>query len=461
MVADIGHANCRFGQAGQDAPRLVFRTDMGRLSEQGADRFIVGDSALRVLRENLDIVSPFNEGDIEWNAMESLLRYGLDSCLLHVDQRDYPLLLAENQFQTNSQKEKLIEMAFESFDIPALYSCHNATLSAFASGRPTGLIVDLGAAETRCTPIADGYALKRSIVASHRGGFYLDQVFAEALQKDFSSISSNDVRGKKRSRDGTQEQAPFPIMTPWYQCCGTSSKIDAFQTPTPSFQKMHCMDTLRDVRHWMCFIPTSRESSPGMSSQSAQSSTSEEHYDVGNIIASIPPYELPDGTRINSSPELTLVVEQHLFDPNFPSSSLNKSSGEVYNLLNKQKSSVNQHGEFSAHYDNKADLAGLVHQAALRADVDARKELLANVVVVGGGSLTDGVIPRLQSDLSRLLPAHIKTKVISSMLPIERHHSAWIGGSILGICGSFQQLWISREEYQEYGSIIHRQRCVH
>lgn len=55
----------------------------------------------------------------------------------------------------------------------------------------------------------------------------------------------------------------------------------------------------------------------------------------------------------------------------------------------------------------------------------------------------------------------LQAKVVPSLLALERQHAAWLGGSILGICGSFQQLWISREEYQEHGSGIHRQRCVH
>lgn len=37
-------------------------------------------------------------------------------------------------------------------------------------------------------------------------------------------------------------------------------------------------------------------------------------------------------------------------------------------------------------------------------------------------------------------------------LPLERQHAAWVGGSILGICGSFQQLWLNRAEYEELGA---------
>jgi actin-related protein len=37
--------------------------------------------------------------------------------------------------------------------------------------------------------------------------------------------------------------------------------------------------------------------------------------------------------------------------------------------------------------------------------------------------------------------------------PIERKYSSWIGGSILGCLGSFQQMWVSKQEYEESGKV--------
>ena len=51
-------------------------------------------------------------------------------------------------------------------------------------------------------------------------------------------------------------------------------------------------------------------------------------------------------------------------------------------------------------------------------------------------------------------------KLVTS-LPVERQHAAWIGGSILGICGSFQQLWLTRAEYEELGAHRAAQRFCH
>jgi actin-related protein len=42
--------------------------------------------------------------------------------------------------------------------------------------------------------------------------------------------------------------------------------------------------------------------------------------------------------------------------------------------------------------------------------------------------------------------------------PQEKYHAAWIGASVLSICGSFQQSWISKAEYEEHGSNILMER---
>lgn len=36
---------------------------------------------------------------------------------------------------------------------------------------------------------------------------------------------------------------------------------------------------------------------------------------------------------------------------------------------------------------------------------------------------------------------------------MERRYSSWVGGSILGCLGSFQQLWVSKQEYEESGKV--------
>lgn len=53
----------------------------------------------------------------------------------------------------------------------------------------------------------------------------------------------------------------------------------------------------------------------------------------------------------------------------------------------------------------------------------------------------------------------MRLKIISANSSSERRYGAWIGGSILSSLGSFQQMWLSRQEYEESGKLI-LERCA-
>jgi actin-related protein len=99
-----------------------------------------------------------------------------------------------------------------------------------------------------------------------------------------------------------------------------------------------------------------------------------------------------------------------------------------------------------------------VHDATFRSimqcDIDVRRALYANVVLSGGTTMFQGIGERMTKELSRMAPSTMKIKVIA---PPERKYSVWIGGSILSSLSTFQQMWVSREEYNESGpGIVHR-----
>ena len=96
----------------------------------------------------------------------------------------------------------------------------------------------------------------------------------------------------------------------------------------------------------------------------------------------------------------------------------------------------------------------LVQSAIQCCDPDIRKDLYGNVVLAGGNTLFPGIADRMQKELTALAPSTMKIKIIA---PPERKYSVWIGGSILASLSTFQQMWISKEEYDESGpSIVHR-----
>jgi len=94
------------------------------------------------------------------------------------------------------------------------------------------------------------------------------------------------------------------------------------------------------------------------------------------------------------------------------------------------------------------------YNSIMKCDVDIRKDLYANTILTGGSTMFPGIADRMAKEIAALAPPTMKIKVIA---PPERKYSTWIGSSILASLSTFQQMWISKQEYDESGaSIVHR-----
>ncbi|KAJ6561863.1 actin family [Mycena capillaripes] len=95
-----------------------------------------------------------------------------------------------------------------------------------------------------------------------------------------------------------------------------------------------------------------------------------------------------------------------------------------------------------------------IYNSIQKCDLDLRRELYGNIVLSGGSTMFPGIADRMQRELSVLAPPSVKVKIHA---PPERKCSVWIGGSILTSLSTFQNMWCSKQEYDESGpGIIHR-----
>ncbi|XP_043940997.1 actin-like [Protopterus annectens] len=94
------------------------------------------------------------------------------------------------------------------------------------------------------------------------------------------------------------------------------------------------------------------------------------------------------------------------------------------------------------------------YTSIMKCDPDIHKLLYPNIVLSGGSSMFPGIAERMQKEITGLAPSSAKVKIIAKP---QRDYSAWNGGSNLACMSTFQQMWISKKEYDEFGpSIIHR-----
>merc|ERR1712184_149198 len=99
----------------------------------------------------------------------------------------------------------------------------------------------------------------------------------------------------------------------------------------------------------------------------------------------------------------------------------------------------------------------LTFSSIMKCDVDIRKDLYANIVMSGGTTMFTDIDKRVQKEMKNLAPQSMTIKIVA---PPERKYSVWIGGSILASLSTFEEMWVTKQEYDESGpSIVHR-KCT-
>ncbi|KAM9368006.1 actin-like protein 7B [Phaethornis superciliosus] len=88
-------------------------------------------------------------------------------------------------------------------------------------------------------------------------------------------------------------------------------------------------------------------------------------------------------------------------------------------------------------------------------DRNLHKKIAGNILLCGGSTMMKGFAERFQMELAKLCPSDNLTIFASP----QRRFSVWTGGSILASLHSFQELWVSRSEYEEGGPSCILRKC--
>ena len=101
-----------------------------------------------------------------------------------------------------------------------------------------------------------------------------------------------------------------------------------------------------------------------------------------------------------------------------------------------------------------------LNNSIMKCDVDIRQDLYSNIVLSGGNTLFPGFAERIEKEMSNVGWWHTKSPTkINVIAHPERKYATWIGGSILASMPTFEQHWITKQEYEEIGPKIVHKKC--
>lgn len=199
LVFDNGSGMCKAGFSGDDAPRSVFPCIIGRpkhdmcmvgLNEQ--DTF-VGDEA-QVRRGILTLSYPLHHGIVtNWDDMEKIWHYTFYN-ELRVNPEEHPVMLTEAPMNPKSNREKITQIMFEQFNVPAMYISIQAVLTLYAAGRTTGVVMDSGDGVTHFVPIFEGFSLPHAICRLDIAGRDLTDFMQKLLMERGYNLTSSAER---------------------------------------------------------------------------------------------------------------------------------------------------------------------------------------------------------------------------------------------------------------------------
>ena len=167
LVVDNGSGWIKAGLAQQESPKCVFPSIVGRrrvTSEKYFGEVVITDIHIPRLSY------PIERGIVtNWDDMECLWRY-MFSDLLNVSPEEHSLLITEPPLNPRSNREKMTEVMFETFNFPFLYLAVTPLLALYASGRDTGVVVDSGEGVTHTVPVFKGHIHRHAISRLDMGG---------------------------------------------------------------------------------------------------------------------------------------------------------------------------------------------------------------------------------------------------------------------------------------------------
>lgn len=294
---------------------------------------------------------------LDWNLLENLLNWAV-SKKMGCNWNEFPILLLDNPFWGKEVRERLVQLFFDKFDIPAIYLGKSPVMAAFAMGKHTALVIDCGASAISVTPVCEGYLIRGAMLRE--------------------SLLGGDANSEQARLLLTHELHQEPLYIS--QQIRSKSAVELGQPAQFETQTLPSITESYLAYHQKCLMDDFKESI---------AQVSENPFNERDLMMRPPKfYEFPNGFNKNFGLERYRLGEQ-IFNP----------KGMRYNFAMETD---------KADGNSPSGLAEMINQSLQLCDVEAKGSLVANIILTGGGASMHGLSERLNYEMNRL-PSYVRT----------------------------------------------------
>lgn len=466
VVCDMGSYATKMGFAGEDFPKSYFRSNVAVLREQPTATNQDAPTSRPIQKINYDFhtrpIEYPKDSDGDWETanpidlatglfynddwcdlFQRFVHHAFDTTLLTLPS-DQPFLLAERSSQPPPMRQQLLEILMEEVQVPAAFFGRDATLACYACGRTTGTVVDVGYHGTTVTPVYEGYVELKGIRRSPVGTKEMDTMLMGHLDRTIGTpyVPLYQLRGHALRREDFHQLARLAVA----QDCREDGSGAAVLQADATFQAPHMSYELPDGTK----IDLPSKVRFGVSDLL-----------LGQDDASVTTRHDLVGQRTKQMMAMMMDLD-NCNEDNEPPTPSTTTSRLPFSNRHLQRACAPY---ISTEPWSEGNIPAMGCEAAFLCDRDQQASLLGNVILAGGGAClgpTDQALPEFfREKMEAIIHQHTpgwRVKVLSPNFQ-ERKVCSWIGGSILGSLGSFHDMYITKKEYDEYGSAIVNRKC--
>ncbi|XP_069124863.1 uncharacterized protein [Argopecten irradians] len=171
VVIDLGSGRVAAGMSGAESPKCVLTPTQQKERLRGG-------------------IYPIEKGLVtNWDNFEQLLLNTFKE--LGVKPEEHSVLLTQSVTNTKLNREKVVQVLFERFNVPAVCFVYTNVLSLYCTGKMNGVVMESGADVSNCVAIHQGNVMLDSIVSTDLTGKQLTKYITQKLNTpglDFETV---------------------------------------------------------------------------------------------------------------------------------------------------------------------------------------------------------------------------------------------------------------------------------